>query len=42
MLEVLAANTGVVVACYGDTLGEVAGGVLSKSQAAVVESQEYS
>ena len=42
MLEVLAGNMGVVVVCYGDTLGEAAVGVLSKSQVAVVESQEYS
>ena len=42
MLEVLAGNMGVVVVCYGDTLGEAAVGVLSKSQATVAEPEEYS
>ena len=42
MLEVLAGNMGVVVVCYWDTLGEAAVGVLSKSQATVVEPEEYS
>ena len=42
MLEVLAGNMGVVVVCYGDTLAEAAVGVLSKSQATVVELEEYS
>ena len=41
MLEVLAGNMGVVVVCYGDTLGEAAVGVF-KSQATVVEPEEYS
>jgi len=41
MLEVLAGTTGVAAACYGDTLGEAAVGVLSKSQVAVVEPEEY-
>ena len=40
MLEVLAGNMGVVVVCYGDTSGEAAAGVLGKSQAAVVGSEE--
>ncbi len=41
MVEVLAGNMGVAAVCYVGTTGEVAAGVLSKSQVAAVEPEEY-